>query len=489
MDISLLDPLDITRDLFFTKTGLDEAAVQSVIEDALNTADDGELYLEEKHSEMLMFDDGRMKSSSYDNSMGFGLRAIAGEAHGYAHSGEISLDAIRRAGATVRAAASGYNGTLAITPQAVSSKDGRNHPLYTARNPVEATAFGDKVDLIQKIDAYARAFDPKVVQVTVAVAASWQAIHVMRPDGYQVADIRPLVRLNISVVLDKDGRMEAGSSGAGGRVMFDQWMNPDVWKAEVHEAIRIARVNLESIPAPAGEMDVALGAGWPGVMLHEAVGHGLEGDFNRKGTSIFSGCVGQKVTASGVTIVDDGTLEDRRGSITIDDEGTPSARNVLIEDGVLKGYMQDRQNARLMGVEPTGNGRRESYAHPPMPRMTNTFMLNGDYPKEEILASMKKGIYAVNFSGGQVDITSGKFVFSASEAYMIENGKIGAPVKGATLIGNGPDAMSKITMIGNNLALDKGVGTCGKGGQSVPVGVGQPTLKMGGITIGGTDTA
>ena len=321
------------------------------------------------------------------------------------------------------------------------------------------------------------------------MAASWQAVRIMRPDGYQVADIRPLVRLNVSVVLEKDGRMEAGSSGAGGRVMFDHWMQPEIWKVEVEEALRVARVNLESIPAPAGEMEVVLGCGWPGVMLHEAVGHGLEGDFNRKGTSLFSGRVGEQVAAKGVTVVDDGTMDDRRGSITIDDEGTPSQRNVLIENGILKGYMQDRQNARLMGVAPTGNGRRQSFAHTPMPRMTNTFMLNGEYTNDEIVSSMKKGIYAVNFGGGQVDITSGKFVFSASEAYMVENGKIGAPVKGATLIGNGPDAMSKITMVGNDLALDNGIGTCGKAGQGVPVGVGQPTLKMGGITIGGTDAA
>ena len=479
-----LNPLDKTASLFFEKTGLDEADVQAVVADALKGSDDGELFLEERHSEMLVFDDERMKSSSYDNTSGFGLRAIAGEAHGYAHSGEMTLDAIKRAASTVQSVKSGYKGTLAVAPDG-----GRNHALYTDTNPLEVTAFGDKVELLQLIDAYTRDSDPHVKQVNVSMAASWQAIRVMRPDGYQVADIRPLVRLNVSVVLEKDGRMEAGSSGAGGRVMFDHWMQPEIWKAEVHEALRVARVNFESISAPAGEMEVALGCGWPGVMLHEAVGHGLEGDFNRKGTSLFSGLVGEQVASKGVTVVDDGTMDDRRGSITIDDEGTPSQRNVLIENGILKGYMQDRQNARLMGVNPTGNGRRESFAHTPMPRMTNTFMMNGNHTHDEILASMKKGIYAVNFGGGQVDITSGKFVFSASEAYMVENGKIGAPVKGATLIGNGPDAMSKISMIGNNLALDNGIGTCGKAGQGVPVGVGQPTLKMGGITIGGTDTA
>ena len=478
------DALSLTESLFFKSTGLDLGAVENLVADALVGSDDGELFLEETHSEMMLFDDGRMKSASYDNSSGFGLRAIAGEAHGYAHSGEMTIDAMRRAAATVSAVTNGYGGQLALPPRA-----GTNRALYTSKNPLEATPFGDKVSLMQEIDAYARQADPLVKQVTVSLGTSWQAMRVMRPDGYQVADIRPLVRIGIAVVLERDGRMESGNSGAGGRVMLDQWLDPAVWKAEVHEAIRIARVNLDSVPAPAGELEVVLGSGWPGVMLHEAVGHGLEGDFNRKGTSLFSGRIGEQVAAKGVTVVDDGTMEDRRGSITIDDEGTASARNVLIEDGILKGYMQDRQNARLMGVEPTGNGRRQSHAHTPMPRMTNTFMLNGEHSPEEILASVKKGIYAVNFAGGQVDITSGKFVFSASEAYMVEDGKIGAPVKGATLIGNGPDAMGKISMIGNDLKLDNGVGTCGKAGQGVPVGVGQPTLKMGGITIGGTEAA
>ena len=478
------DALSLTESLFFERTGLDLGAVENLVADALVGSDDGELFLEETHSEMMLFDDGRMKSASYDNSSGFGLRAIAGEAHGYAHSGEMTIDAMRRAAATVSAVTNGYGGQLALPPRA-----GTNRALYTSKNPLEATPFGDKVSLMQEIDAYARQADPLVKQVTVSLGTSWQAMRVMRPDGYQVADIRPLVRIGIAVVLERDGRMESGNSGAGGRVMLDQWLDPAVWKAEVHEAIRIARVNLDSVPAPAGELEVVLGSGWPGVMLHEAVGHGLEGDFNRKGTSLFSGRIGEQVAAKGVTVVDDGTMEDRRGSITIDDEGTASARNVLIEDGILKGYMQDRQNARLMGVEPTGNGRRQSHAHTPMPRMTNTFMLNGEHSPEEILASVKKGIYAVNFAGGQVDITSGKFVFSASEAYMVEDGKIGAPVKGATLIGNGPDAMGKISMIGNDLKLDNGVGTCGKAGQGVPVGVGQPTLKMGGITIGGTEAA
>jgi TldD protein len=484
MDAPAENALEKTTDLFFEKTGLDESAVEAVISDALAGSDDGELFLEECHSEMLVFDDGRMKSSSYDSTSGFGLRAIAGEAHGYAHSSEMTLDAIKRAASAVQSVKSGYKGTMALAPDA-----GRNRALYTSVNPLEVTGFGDKAELLQEIDAYAREADPHVRQVSASMAASWQAIRIMRADGYHVADIRPLVRLNVSVVLEKDGRMEAGSSGAGGRVMFDHWMQPEIWKAEVNEALRVARVNLESVPAPAGEMEVVLGCGWPGIMLHEAVGHGLEGDFNRKETSVFSGRIGEQVAARGVTVVDDGTIDDRRGSITIDDEGTPSQRNILIEDGILKGYMQDRQNARLMDVAPTGNGRRESFAHTPMPRMTNTFMLDGNHTHEEILASIKNGVYAVNFGGGQVDITSGKFVFAASEAYMVEDGKIGAPVKGATLIGNGPDAMSKITMIGDNMALDNGIGTCGKNGQGVPVGVGQPTLKMGGITIGGTDAA
>ena len=339
------------------------------------------------------------------------------------------------------------------------------------------------------MDAYARSADPRVVQVSASLGGSWQAVQIMRSDGMRVADIRPLVRMGVNVVVEQNGRMESGATGAGGRVMFTDYMQPEIWKAQIDEALRMALLNLDSIAAPAGEMEIVLGSGWPGVMLHEAVGHGLEGDFNRKGTSVFSGRVGEQVASKGVTVIDDGTIADRRGSITVDDEGTPSKRNVLIEDGILKGYMQDRQNARLMGVDATGNGRRQSYEHAPMPRMTNTYMENGKDDPQEIVASIKKGIYAVNFGGGQVDITSGKFVFSAAEAYLVENGKIGAPVKGATLIGNGPDAMSKITMIGNDTELDSGIGTCGKSGQSVPVGVGQPTVKMGGITVGGTEAA
>ena len=479
-----MDLLQQTDELFFTRTNLDLERTSKIVHDALAGGDDGELFLEMRHAEMLAFDDGRLKTASYDQSSGFGLRAVAGEAHGYAHAGELSEAALQRAADSVSAVTKGYGGNAALAPSA-----GANSPLYSDQNPLNATSFDTKIKLLQEMDAYARDSDSRVKQVSASLTGSWQAVQIMRADGIRVADIRPLVRINIWVAVEQNGRMESGGAGAGGRVMLDQWLSPESWQSQVDEALRIAILNLQSVPTPAGEMEVVLGAGWPGVMLHEAVGHGLEGDFNRKGTSVFSGRVGQQVAAKGVTVIDDGTIADRRGSITVDDEGTPSRRNVLIEDGILKGYMQDRQNARLMGVDATGNGRRESYAHSPMPRMTNTYMENGDADPQEIVASMKKGIYAVNFGGGQVDITSGKFVFSAAEAYLVENGKIGAPVKGATLIGNGPDAMSKITMIGNDTKLDSGIGTCGKAGQSVPVGVGQPTVKMGGVTVGGTEAA
>ena len=478
-----MDLLHQTDELFFHKTELTLENAQKIVSNALASGDDGELFLESRHSEVLVFDDGLLKTSSYDRSTGFGLRAVAGDAHGYAHAGELSESALKRAAESVSAVVKGYNGKAYLAPTA-----GGNSPLYADENPLNHTPFETKINLLKEIDTYARALDNRVKQVNASIAGSWQAVQIIRADGSRKADIRPLVRLNVWVAVEENGRMESGSSGAGGRVMLDKWLTPSNWQNQVDEALRIALINLNSVPTPAGEMEIVLGAGWPGVMLHEAVGHGLEGDFNRKGTSVFSGKVGERVAAEGVTIIDDGTICDRRGSITIDDEGTPSRRNVLIENGVLKGYMQDRQNARLMGVNATGNGRRESYAHAPMPRMTNTFMDNGNHDPLEIVNSIKKGIYAVNFGGGQVDITSGKFVFSAAEAYLVENGKIGAPIKGATLIGNGPDAMSKITMIGNDSKLDSGIGTCGKAGQSVPVGVGQPTVKMGGITVGGTET-
>ena len=472
--------LSTTDELFYGRAGLDQVQVRRIVDDALAGADDGELYLEYRQSESFAFDDGRLKTASFDTTQGFGLRAIVDEARGYAHAADLSEAAIRRAAQTVKAVQAGHGGTAADGPART------NQTLYTDENPIGGMEFAAKVKLLQDIDAYARAKDQRIRQVSASLSGSWQAIQILRAGGERVADIRPLVRLNVSVVVGDGDRMESGGTGVGGRLGYDRYIDPEDWQAQIDEALRIALVNLDAIPAPAGEMEVVLGPGWPGVMLHEAVGHGLEGDFNRKKTSTFTDMVGQRVASPGVTVVDDGTMADRRGSITVDDEGTPSQRNVLIEDGILLGYMQDRQNARLMGVEPTGNGRRQGYAHHPMPRMTNTYMTAGQHDPEEIIRSTKKGLYAVNFSGGQVDIVSGKFVFSASEAYLIEDGKVTAPVKGATLIGNGPDAMNKISMIGTDLKLDEGIGTCGKDGQGVPVGVGQPTVKMRGVTVGGT---
>ena len=466
--------------LFFTRTGMEPGQVQKLIGETLTGMDDGELFLEYSQSEGIVLDDGKIKSASFDTGQGFGLRAVAGEATGYAHSGELSEAAIRRAGAAVRAVASGYSGILAAAPI------GTNQALYTDENPLGAIEFGAKTTLLAEIDAYVRARDPRVRQVSASLSGEWRAVQIIRADGTRVADIRPLVRLNVSVVVGDGDKMEGGSSGCGGRTGYGGYFEPSRWQGQADEALRQALVNLGSVPAPAGEMTVVLGPGWPGVMLHEAVGHGLEGDFNRKKTSAFAGMMGQRIAAPGVTVVDDGTMPDRRGSITIDDEGTPSSRTVLIEDGIMTGYLLDRMNARLLNMRPTGNGRRQSFAHHPMPRMTNTFMLAGDREPGEIIASVKRGLYAVNFGGGQVDITNGKFVFSASEAYLIEDGKIGPAVKGATLIGNGADALTRISMIGNDLKLDDGVGTCGKDGQSVPVGVGQPTLRMDGLTVGGT---
>ena len=472
--------LTVTDALFFEKTGMDPARVEALVTQSLAGMDDGELYLEYSQSESLTLDDGRIKSASFDTSQGFGLRAVADEAAGYAHASELSEAAISRAAATVRAVASGYSGVMAAPPS------GTNRSLYTEENPLGRVDLGAKTRLLAEIDAYARGSDDRVRQVMASLSGVWQAVQIIRPDGRRVADIRPLVRLNVAIVVGDGERMETGSAGAGGRVAYDRYLDPQHWKAQVDEALRQALVNLGAVPAPAGEMTVVLGPGWPGVMLHEAVGHGLEGDFNRKKTSAFSGMIGQRVATQGVTVVDDGTMPDRRGSLTVDDEGTPTNCTVLIEDGILRGYMQDRMNARLLGAAPTGNGRRQSFAHAPMPRMTNTYMLAGGHEPREIIGSVKRGLYAVNFGGGQVDITSGKFVFSASEAYLIEDGKVGPSVKGATLIGNGPDALTKVTMIGNDLRLDDGIGTCGKDGQGVPVGVGQPTLRMDGLTVGGT---
>ena len=457
-----------------------EERLNSVVAETLKDADDGELYAEYSQLESLAFDDGRLKAGSFSTSQGFGLRAVADEAVGYAHSGDLSEAALRRASDAVVAVTRGYDGSYAAGPA------GTNRHLYGEENPIGEPSFEEKVRLLQEIDAYLRAKDPRVRQVTASLAASWQVVNILRADGEKLQDVRPMTRVNISVVVGDGDRQESGSHGMGGRQGFGAFITEDSWQSGADEALRQALVNLRAIPAPAGTFDVVLGAGWPGVMLHEAVGHGLEGDFNRKKTSAFAGLLGQQVAAKGVTVVDDGTIEERRGSLSIDDEGTPSGHNVLIEDGKLVGYMQDRQNARLMGMKPTGNGRRQSFAHEPMPRMTNTYMLGGDATPEEIIASVDNGIYAVSFGGGQVDITSGKFVFGCTEAYLIENGKVGAPVKGAMLIGNGPDAMHRVSMIGNDSKLDTGVGMCGKAGQSVPVGVGQPHLRMDRMTVGGT---
>ncbi|MCW8834971.1 MAG: metalloprotease TldD [Rhodospirillales bacterium] len=469
-----------TDTIFFERAGLDRSRVEGIVGDALSGADDGELFLEYRQSESLAFDDGRLKAATFDTAQGFGLRAVADEATGYSHASSLDEDAIRRAGDTVRAVRRGTGGTSAEAPA------GTNRALYADDNPLSLVGFETKVKLLQDIDAYARSRDERVCQVSASLAGQWQAVQIIRADGSRAADIRPLVRVNVSVVVAKGDRRESGSFGQGGRVTYETFLQPDNWRGAVDEALRQALVNLESISAPAGEMPVVLGPGWPGILLHEAIGHGLEGDFNRKKTSAFAGLMGERVAAPGVTVVDDGTIADRRGSLSIDDEGTPSQRTMLIEDGILKGYMQDRLNARLMGVRPTGNGRRQGFDHMPLPRMTNTIMEAGDHDPEEILKSVKNGLYAVNFGGGQVDITSGKFVFSCTEAYMIEDGRVGAPVKGATLIGNGPDILTRVSMIGNDVALDPGVGTCGKDGQGVPVGVGQPTMRIDAITVGGT---
>lgn len=470
-------------DLFFTRTGMDRGQVQRTVDDALRGSDDGELFLEYSQSESFAFDDNRLKAASFDTTQGFGLRAVAGEATGYAHASELSQAAIARAAQTVRAVAQGHQGEMALAPSRSNIK------LYTDIDPLQTAGFEKKVKLLEDMNAYARGRDGRVRQVSASLSGEWQRIEIIRAGGESYSDIRPLVRLNVSVVVEENGRQESGSFGGGGRGGYEIYLDPAYWQQAVDEALRQALVNLTSIPAPAGEMTVVLGPGWPGILLHEAIGHGLEGDFNRKKTSAFAGLLGERVAAPGVTVVDDGTIDGRRGSLSIDDEGTPTKRTVLIEDGILKGYMQDRHNARLMGVAATGNGRRESYAASVMPRMTNTYMLGGDKEPGEILASVKNGIYATNFGGGQVDITNGKFVFSCTEAYLIENGKLGPAIKGATLIGSGPESLTRVSMIGNDMKLDAGVGTCGKNGQSVPVGVGQPTLRLDGLTVGGTAQA
>ena len=457
------------------------AEALAILQSALHGADDGELFLERTESEMLVFDDGRLKSAAYDSGEGFGLRVVAGETAGYAHASEISAAALKRAAESAALATRGH-----ASAAAVEGPRGTNRRLYGDDDPLAHPAFGDKALLLQEIDAWARARDPRVVQVSASVAGERRVVEILRGDGRLIRDVRPLCRVNVSVTVERDGRRETGGSGAGGRAGFHAWVEGDSWRGQVDEALRQALVNLDAVACPAGEMDVVLGPGWNGVLLHEAVGHGLEGDFNRKGLSAFSGRIGQRVAAPGVTVIDDGTEPGRRGSLTVDDEGTPTERTVLIEDGVLVGYMHDRLSARMMGMAPTGNARRQSYAHMPMPRMTNTAMLGGTSNREEMIASTKRGLYCANFGGGQVDITNGKFVFQCTEAYLIEDGKVTAPVKGATLIGDGPTALTKVEMIGDDFAYDPGIGVCGKSGQGVPVGVGQPSLKLSGLTVGGT---
>ncbi|WP_072659653.1 metalloprotease TldD [Mariprofundus micogutta] len=462
-----------------------EDTLQSVLSLMLPAdADDGDLYIEHSTAESLALEEGRVKHVSASTHQGMGARVIKGEASGHAFTDRLDPAALMEAGKSARAIAlSGETkGPVAIHP------DHSSPALYQNINPSEGVDFLQRKTLLEELDALARSLDPRVKQVFANVSSSFSDIHIIRMDGGHLHDARPLVRLNISVVVEQNGMRETGSAGGGGRFSLSRLTEGDEAKRLVREAVRLAILNLDAQEAPAGTFPVVLGPGWPGILLHEAIGHGLEGDFNRKGTSVFSDKMGQQVAARGITVVDDGTIHERRGSLTIDDEGTPSNRTVLIEDGILTGYLMDRQNARLMGMQPTGNGRRESYAHPVLPRMTNTFMLAGKDEPDDIVASLDRGIYAVNFGGGQVDITSGKFVFTTSEAYYVENGKIQHPVKGATLIGLGHEVLQKVSMIGNDLKLDPGVGTCGKGGQSVPVGVGLPTLRIDELTIGGTET-
>ena len=472
------------RALLYRADALDPDDAVTLTREALRHAEDGELYLQYRANEALGFDDGQLKTADYSTDAGFGLRAVSGEMTGFAHAGDISADAIRRAATTLRL-------IDPATQPAAPPPPRTNRHLYSAANPLDTAPFADKVTLCQTIDAAARARDPRVVQVSVNLAASWSVIDIVRADGFVASDVRPLVRLNISVVVEEHGRRESGSFGIGGRRMPDDLFDTATWQRGIDKALAQALSNLASVPAPAGEMTVLLGPGWPGILLHEAVGHGLEGDFNRKGSSAFSGRIGQRVAAPGVTVIDDGSLVSpvdgaRRGSLSIDDEGTPTRENILIEDGILKGYMQDRLNARLMGVAPTGNGRRESYAHTPMPRMTNTFMRGGTDDPAALLDRVKDGIYCTSFGGGQVDIVSGRFTFSCTEAWRVKNGRIAEPIKGATLTGDGPSVLTRVIGIGNDFALDEGIGVCGKGGQGVPAGVGQPTLLIDGLTVGGT---
>lgn len=479
------DALSIAQEVFYAPTGLDDGRLNTVLGQLMgHQIDYGDVYFQSSRHESWSLEDGKVKDGGYNIEQGVGVRAIAGEKTGFAYSDDIHLEALTASAHAARAIAAQHQDT---SVQAWQRSQALN--LYSADDPLNVLSADDKVTLLKNTDAYARGLDSRVSQVMVSISGVHETIMVLGTDGRLAADVRPLVRMNVSVIVEQDGRREQGSSGGGGRLSFDYFLHEDRAKSYADEAVRQALVNLDAIDAPAGTMTVVLGPGWPGVLLHEAVGHGLEGDFNRKGTSAFSGRMGERVASKGVTVVDDGTMANRRGSLNVDDEGSPTNCTTLIEDGILVGYMQDRMNAKLMGMAETGNGRRESYAHLPMPRMTNTYMLAGEHDPQEIIESVDKGLYAVNFGGGQVDITSGRFVFSASEAYLIENGKVTQPVKGATLIGNGPEVMQRISMIGNDMKLDLGVGVCGKEGQSVPVGVGQPTMRIDGLTIGGTGSS
>jgi TldD protein len=479
-----LERIATAQRLLLEPFGLDETHLsRALAEITAHRVDDADLYFQYTRSEGWSLEEGIVKTGSFSIDQGVGVRAVSGEKTAFAYSDDISEASLLDAARTVRSiSAAARSGRAKVAP---ARKVASSRSLYPALDPIATLDSTAKVKLLEKVEQLARKRDPRVAQVMAGLASEWDVVMVMRADGTLAADVRPLVRLSVTVIAEQNGRREVGSGGGGGRFGL-AYFDDDRIRTYVDDAVQAALTNLESRPAPAGEMTVVLGPGWPGILLHEAIGHGLEGDFNRKGSSAFSGRVGQRVAAKGVTVLDDGTISDRRGSLNVDDEGNPSQRNVLIEDGILRGYIQDALNARLMGVAPTGNGRRESYAHIPMPRMTNTYMLGGDRAPEEIVASIQKGLYATNFGGGQVDITSGKFVFSASEAYWVENGKIQYPVKGATIVGNGPDALTRVTMIGNDMKLDSGVGTCGKEGQSVPVGVGQPTLRIDGLTVGGT---
>ena len=478
-----IERLAVAKSLLLTPFGLDESHLtRALAEIKANKVDEADLYFQYTRSEGWSLEEGIVKTGSFSIDQGVGVRAVSGEKTAFSYSDDISEASLLDAARTVRTISSAaQTGRVKTATKKIASA----RSLYKGLDPIATLDSAAKVKLLEKVEKLARAKDPRVAQVMAGLAAEYDVVMVARADGTLAADVRPLVRLSVTVIAEQKGRREMGSAGGGGR--FGLAYFDDVVIAQyVDEAVKAALTNLEARPAPAGEMTVVLGSGWPGILLHEAIGHGLEGDFNRKGSSAFSGRIGQRVAAKGVTVLDDGTLTDRRGSLNVDDEGNTTQRNVLIEDGILKGYIQDAMNARLSGVAPTGNGRRESYAHVPMPRMTNTYMLGGDKSPEEIVASIKKGLYATNFGGGQVDITSGKFVFSASEAYWVENGKIMYPVKGATLVGSGPECLKRVSMIGNDMKLDSGVGTCGKEGQSVPVGVGQPTLRIDGLTVGGT---